>query len=98
MKTTLMQCTACGIESEACEKCPVCGTATDLDRLTRTVTAFGTWGEMVAAMEGGYCPTLRPATRKPRGRKQQEWEAAVATLAGRVRAAGFRVYDGRTVS
>jgi hypothetical protein len=97
--TNLMSCRACGIESDAADRCPVCGTpaaAADLDRLTREVTAFESWAEFAAAMAGGYCPTLRPSGG--RGRRQCAWNATVAELAGRVRAAGFKVFDGRRVA
>lgn len=68
-----------------------------LDELTRTATAFDTWADLVESMLGGYCPTLRVSDRKPRGRRQQDYEAAVALLADQCRDAGFRVFDGRTV-
>jgi hypothetical protein len=55
------------------------------DTLTNAVTAFETWAEMLAAMRGGYCPTIRPASRRQR------------LLARCVRAAGFKVFDGRRV-
>jgi hypothetical protein len=64
------------------------------DRLTRAVTAFEDWAEFEAAMRGGYVPTLRPAARPGRGRRQREWDADVGRLTAAVRAAGFKVFDG----
>lgn len=96
--TNLMECRACGIESEAASTCPVCGTKVwncpALDELTRKVTAAENWADLVASMDGGYVPTLRPATRKPRGKRQLAWENDVAMLAAAIRAAGYRVFDG----
>lgn len=57
-----------------------------LDALTHAVTAFTTWGEMLTAMRGGYCPTLRPESRRQR------------LLTKVVRAAGFKVFDGWRVA
>ena len=54
-----------------------------MNKLTHAVTAFETWAELVAAMRGGYCPTLRPESRRQR------------LLARVVRASGFRVWTGR---
>jgi hypothetical protein len=97
-----MACRACGIESEAASKCPVCGrkvwNSPAMDELTRKVTAFENFAQFADAMDGGYVPTLRPATRKPRSRRQQEWETAVVMLAAAVRAAGYRVWDGQRVA
>lgn len=58
---------------------------TALDRLTAAVTAFRTWAELLECMRRGYCPTLRPESRRQR------------LLAKTVRAAGFPYFDGRRV-
>ncbi|WP_439622336.1 hypothetical protein [Gemmata sp.] len=81
---TAVTCVDCGIESEASDRCPVCGrvAAGGLDALTNAVTAFRTWAEMVAAMSGGYAPTIHQDCRRKR------------LLTKVVRAAGFRVYLG----
>ena len=68
------------------------------DRVTVAVTAFGSFAEMEAAMQGGYCPTLIVLTPTRRmSAAQREYEAAVGLLAGFCRASGFKVFDGRTV-
>jgi hypothetical protein len=36
------------------------------DRLTSAVTAFDTWDELKAAMDGGYVPTIRGETEAER--------------------------------
>lgn len=65
---------------------------TELDKLTATVTAFGTWAEMCEAMKGGYCPTLRKSESSGRA-----WNRKVERLAMAVAEHGFRFFDGRRV-
>lgn len=73
--------------------------ATALDRLTRDVTAFATWGEFRKAMTGGYVPTLWPRKLKRNASAASRlWEEKVAKLAAMVRAEGFRVFDGMRVA
>lgn len=89
MKTAQqVKCLDCGIESEKSARCPVCGRSNaenPLDAVTNAVTAFRTWDEMLASMRGGYVPTIYPDCRRKR------------VLTKAVRAAGFRVYDGKRV-
>lgn len=61
-------------------------TTQQADRLTRRLTAFNTFCEFKTAMSGGYCPTIYPRTKRHR------------ELTKLVREAGFKVFDGRTVS
>lgn len=87
--TTQVKCLDCGIESEPCTKCPVCGRVQHpLDAATNATTAFRTWAEFVAAMRGdepgrqAYTPTIYQETRRKR------------LITRAVRAAGFKVYVG----
>jgi len=106
MMMNLIECRACGIESEACEKCPVCGTETRSavamlsglrDKLTNELTAFRTFAEFVAAMGGTperqtYTPSIYAKGHNGRpDRKRQR-------LIGAVRAAGFKAFDGEKVA
>ena len=59
--------------------------AWDLDWLVKECTAFANWGDMVASMANGYCPTLNGGN-------------AYEALAQTCRAWGFRVYRGGVVS
>lgn len=65
---------------------------TNLDKLTATVTAFGTWAEFCEAMKTGYCPTLRKSQSSGR-----TWNKKVETLAMAVAENGFKFFDGRRV-
>lgn len=56
-----------------------------LNRLTDACTAFTTWAEFVASMEGGYCPTIHQNTRRKR------------ILSRALLANGFAYFDGRRV-
>jgi hypothetical protein len=58
------------------------------DRLTREVTAFRSWAEMVQAMESGYVPTLAESSAA----EDREWNKSVGQLASAVEAAGFRCH------
>jgi hypothetical protein len=70
-----------------------------LNGLTKVVTAFKTWEEFKAAMNGGYCPTLRVAVSNRRTSSEQRFfNDATNKLREMVRAEGFRVFDGRTVA
>jgi hypothetical protein len=86
-------CPDCGhLKNEPCPaRCRVCGYHFDrgayLDKLTKALTAFDTWGQFVAAMERGYVPTIY-SDRGVRYRR----------LVQCVRAAGFKVYDGGRVA
>ena len=104
MTTNLMSCTACGMESEACEKCPVCGTEASVtfdraeaDRLTKRYTALDTFAELVAVMgtpdRQTYAPSIYP-NNVYKGRKIP----GEVRLAAIVRAAGFKVFDGSRVA
>ena len=77
---------------------PVVGTA---DGLTKTVTAFGSFGEFKKAMDGGYVPTLRESGTNGRptklNREQDRWNLAVRSLRKSVKDAGYRYFDGRKV-
>lgn len=97
-----MECRACGMESDACDKCPVCGAvgavivkrfeSPAMDALTSEFTAFADFNELAEAMRGGYVPTIS-LTRvgiRTHARKAQFVEA--------VRACGFKVFDGRRVA
>jgi hypothetical protein len=83
-----IQCKACGCETSNAVRCEVCGELRShpLDAMTNAATAFRTWGDFVASMRGGYVPTIYPDSRRKRA------------LTRAVRAAGFRVYDGRRVA
>ncbi|MCE9564923.1 MAG: retrotransposon gag domain-containing protein [Planctomycetes bacterium] len=82
------RCKDCGICSENCDRCPVCGRlwVHPLDAITNAVTAFRTWDDFTRSMRGGYVPTIYPDNRRKR------------LLTRSVRAAGFRVYDGSRVA
>lgn len=53
-----------------------------LDAVVKATTAFDTWDELAAAMDGGYVPTVYPITR----RKRQ--------LVRVIRHFGYRVWTG----
>jgi hypothetical protein len=70
-----------------------------LNALTKVVTAFRTWDEFKAAMEGGYCPTLRveKLTRRM-SQKNRFFKQCTNKLRDMVRAEGFKVFDGQKVA
>ena len=70
-----------------------------LETLTVTVTAFGNWGEFKAAMQAGYCPTLRDRKLpKNASRQNRQHEKATRVLNALVRQEGFKVFDGVKVA
>ncbi len=64
-----------------------------LNHLTLAVTAFNSWNALVAAMDGGYVPTLRPYSG--RSKAQKEWNSKVVQLADKIEERGWKVYRGR---
>lgn len=64
-----------------------------LNHLTLAVTAFNSWNALVAAMDGGYVPTLRPYSG--RSKAQKEWNEKVVALADKIEELGWKVYRGR---
>ncbi len=71
------------------------------DSLTREVTAFGSFAEFEAAMDGGYVPTLREGATNGRptkaNRRQAEWNRSVRALRRMLLDKGRRYFDGRRV-
>ena len=69
------------------------------DSLTREVTAFGSFAEFEAAMDGGYVPTLREGGTNGRptkvNRQQAEWNSSVRALRRVLLEKGRRYFDGR---
>jgi hypothetical protein len=63
-----------------------------LQELTTKVTAFSTWNQFAAAMDGGYTPTLRPQAGRSKAVKAHN--AATQELAFKLESLGWKVWRG----
>lgn len=63
-----------------------------LHELTTKVTAFSTWNQFAAAMDGGYVPTLQP--HAGRDKATRTYNEAVQELAYKLESLGWKVWRG----